>query len=274
MSIINMANQELNNVKALQSKMKRLLSGDPEVTLLGRKNAKGYVEFFLYYKATGERVYINRESQGLILKMLRNKYGEESLKVLKNNQLLLEYFIANYQEFDPVHILEGLPKSYQYAQDFCKDKGLFQIPESGKERFRGSEKTSSENDLIHSTSFGLKTRSKGEAMIGETLFHYTTLRFFYEKKLTLLNEFGQPVDVYPDFTIIHPLEGLFFWEHKGMMSDSEYVKRDQWKMDLYFRNGIYVPKNLIVTCDSPKGGTDMNSIAKLVRGYFGGFLNS
>jgi hypothetical protein len=35
---------------------------------------------------------------------------------------------------------------------------------------------------------------------------------------------------------------------------------------LYFMNGIYQPVNLIVTCDGPDGGTDMEAIARIVKG--------
>ena len=62
---------------------------------------------------------------------------------------------------------------------------------------------------------------------------------------------------------------VVFWEQKGMMTDPDYAKNDQWKMELYFRNGIYVPKNLIVTCDGPDGSTDLQSVLKLIHGYFG-----
>ena len=274
MNIVEMAEQELNKVNNLQSKIHDLIDDDPGATLVGKRNTKGYLEFFLRSKKTGEMTYINQQSQGIILQMLQNKYGSEALKILANNQALLENFIDNYREYDPSEILEGLPKTYQYAQEFCREKGLFHNPAPGRERFHGSEKTSSESELIHSTSFGLRTRSKGEAMVGEILYHYTTVKFFYEKKLTLKDEFGRDVDVYPDYTIAHPFDGKIYWEIKGMMSDPEYVKRDQWKMDLYFRNGIYAPKNLIVTCDGPDGSTDMQSILKLVNGYFGGSLKS
>ena len=105
-------------------------------------------------------------------------------------------------------------------------------------------------------------------MIAELLYFYTDLEFYYEKKLTLTDPDGRPIPVYPDFTILLGLEGYLFWEHKGMMLNEDYLRADQRKMRVYFENGIFPPKNLIVTCDGPDGSTDMQSILKLIHGYF------
>ena len=269
MGIIESAERELRRVTSLHSKLKNLIVDETDSILIGKENNRGNYEFFLQSKSTGKRVYIKKEDHGLILQLLQHRYGLESTKILENNLVLLETLLTHYQEYDPIQILRSLPKTYQYAQEFCKQKGLFQEPLPGKTRFGHSEKTNSATELKHTTTFGLKTRSKGEAMISEALFHYTNVTFYYEKKLTLLDSSWREVDVYPDFTIIQSQEEAIYWENKGMLSDPEYVKMDQRKMELYFQNGIYAPKNLIVTCDGPDGSTDLQSIMKLIDGYFG-----
>ena len=269
MMLTERVQRELNNNQALQAKMKTLIH-DEEDILIGRRSTDGQPEFVRQSKKTGKRTYINKQEQEWILQQLQSRFGSVSLKILEKNQALLETLLDNYQEYDPVRIMQTLPKTYQYAQEYCMKNGLLQPPSSSRIRFKGSEKPFSDQDLKHTTTFGLNVRSKGEALIAEVLYYYTELVFFYEKKLTLKDEFGRPVDVYPDFTIIQPQEDPVFWEHKGMMSDPEYMKMDQWKMNLYFQNGIYMPKNLIITCDGPDGSTDMQSFVKLINGYFGG----
>lgn len=79
-------------------------------------------------------------------------------------------------------------------------------------------------------------------------------------------EDGEVVYVYPDFTIDLGNGRFIYWEHKGMMGDYQYAESDMRKTRLYFMNGIYQPVNLIVTCDGPDGGTDMEAIARIVKG--------
>lgn len=57
-----------------------------------------------------------------------------------------------------------------------------------------------------------------------------------------------------------------YWEHKGMYGDEKYFEHDQRKMQLYYRSGIYEPKNLIVTMDGPDGSIDIERIKMIVYG--------
>ena len=269
MNLSELAYQEKRKMEMLQAKMRGLRIGDDGNMLIGKRRSNGGMEFYTKRKGSGQRKYIDRESQEIIPMLLRDRFATESLKILERNDKALAAFLAAYQEFDPENVMSGLPKTYQYAREFCEKNGLILPSAQGKNRFRESEKTSSPLELKHSTTFGLRVRSKGEAMIAEALYHYTDLEFCYEKRLVLIDENGQEVDAYPDFTIFQRPQEVVFWEQKGMMNDLEYVRNDQRKMELYFRNGIYVPKNLIVTCDGPDGSTDLQSVLKLIRGYFG-----
>ena len=269
MNLSELAYQEKRKMEMLQAKMRGLRIGDDGNMLIGKRRSNGGMEFYIKRKGSSQRKYIDRESQEMIPMLLRDRFASESLKVLEKNDKALAAFLADYQEFDPEIVMSGLPKTYQYAREFCEKNGLILPSAQRKNRFRESEKTSSPLELKHSTTFGLRVRSKGEAMIAEALYHYTDLEFCYEKRLVLIDENGQEVDAYPDFTIFQRPQEVVFWEQKGMMNDPEYVRNDQRKMELYFRNGIYVPKNLIVTCDGPDGSTDLQSVLKLIRGYFG-----
>ena len=96
-----------------------------------------------------------------------------------------------------------------------------------------SEKPSRREELKHTTSFGLLTRSKNEALIAE-LLHAAGIEFYYEKRLQIVDEQGKIQVIYPDFTIILADGSVIYWEHKGMMADPGYEEMDRKRMRLYF----------------------------------------
>lgn len=53
---------------------------------------------------------------------------------------------------------------------------------------------------------------------------------------------------------------------KGRLDDRNYMLRDLKKTQLYFRNGIFEPHNLIVTTDGPDNMTDMEAISRIING--------
>ena len=122
-----------------------------------------------------------------------------------------------------------------------------------------------QEELIYLTSAGIYVRSKGEAIIIDVLWQ-RHIPFYYEKKLILFDEKGQKVVVYPDITILLSQRELLLWEHNGMLSNEEYRRRNNRKMELYFLNGFYQPKNLIVTADGPNGEFSIPDIYRIVDG--------
>lgn len=136
-----------------------------------------------------------------------------------------------------------------------------------------------EKNLIHQASDGQMVRSKSELLVYQRLLE-KGLTPSYEREL-IFNE----VEKLPDFTIEHPDTGeTYFWEHCGMMHDSEYVERWHKKLEWYAANEI-LPweagggKNgkLIVTEDALKklddgsirGALSIQDIDDIIQQVFG-----
>lgn len=271
MNLNDLAQRELERTKSLKGKMESLVVDMGPGSLIGKIRTDGNYQFYRYTNENGDGklFYLNRDFQDVVRQYLQNRFALDSMKRLDMNQKGLEAFIRAYREYDPNEIIKGFSKTYSYAWDFCEKRGLLVGNDQGAIRFKSSEKTDDADELKISTSFGLKVRSKGEALIAEALYYNTDEIFCYEKELQLTDEFGRSVKVYPDFTILQKTGGTIYWEHKGMMGDAGYVRKDQRKMELYFRNDIHAPKNLIITCDGPDGSLDMQAVMKLIQGYFG-----
>lgn len=117
----------------------------------------------------------------------------------------------DYHLFDPLDIIENLPKACQdfdlvtsiNFSDLCDsdaDEWPQQPSKIGKPLYA--------EGLVHSTSKGMKVRSKSEALIA-MLLDMNGIEYRYEAPLTLGDH-----TFYPDFAIMRPSDRkLFYWEH-------------------------------------------------------------
>lgn len=77
------------------------------------------------------------------------------------------------------------------------------------------------------------------------------------------------VVLYPDFTIRHPKTGeIFYWEHFGLMDDSNYCKNVLSKLQIYISNGIIPTIQLITTYETKDHPLNMEQVEKIVKQYF------
>lgn len=111
----------------------------------------------------------------------------------------------------------------------------------------------------HTTSRGLKVRSKTEVLIAEKLYEFK-LPFHYEEVLHI----GEKT-VVPDFTVRVRGGKRFYWEHCGLMNNEDYKWRHKKKLELYEAAGIVPWKNLIVTYDNDEGSINLAVIESEIR---------
>ena len=106
-------------------------------------------------------------------------------------------------------------------------------------------------------------RSKSEAMIAMMLKQYK-IPYRYECQLIL-----DDMEIYPDFIIRHPKTGeLFYWEHFGMIDNSEYAKKMISKMQTYISNNIFPGINLITTYETHDHPLTPEMVEMLIMYFF------
>lgn len=114
-------------------------------------------------------------------------------------------------------------------------------------------------EKIHTTSRGLKVRSKSELIICEIFYKYG-IEFRYEEVIYIN---GKRLE--PDFIIRRRSDGkIFYWEHCGMMELPKYRKRYYEKRDLYEFCDIVPWDNMIFTYDKD-GSIDSEYIEAIVK---------
>ena len=115
---------------------------------------------------------------------------------------------------------------------------------------------------IHKTISGHLVRSKSEAII-DTFLYMNRIPFRYECSLHL----GE-ITLYPDFTILHPLTGtIFYWEHFGLIDQSDYRDHTAAKLQHYISHGIIPTSNLIITCETKGHPLSPELVEKMVKLY-------
>ena len=251
MNFLDIVKSELKFQKHLLRQFNALRRIKDDGQLFCKRTRNGYTNYYIKEKTGGQKQYVRKKSEKEMRRvcMLQAKgLGTFAAERIEKNIKLLNQLIKGYQRVDAESILRDIPEPFKGEQ---LAKGL-RFHMNRHRPFPQSEKPIRREDLKHSTSFGLWTRSKNEAMTAEILYA-AGVEFYYERKLILVDRWGKKHVIYPDFTIILADGTVIYWEHKGMLDNQEYVESDNERMQLYYINGIYQPHNLIVTGDGPNG---------------------
>ena len=260
----NYLKEELHREAAALEKIKSDLKINPESVLLSTKGS-----FYYYTKdecgKPGKRHYLRRGDTDTLRHITSLRYLKVKAEFLAHNIDVLENALKNVFDYDDAAIIDALPKTYASAIELMRSASYDKVFQSQNPKKR--------EDLVVTTSTGVKVRTKGELALYETLNDYG-LKIFYEKKLVLTDRRPLPdgsfeavsVDVYPDFTIVLPDGSEIYWELCGMFDKDSYRSKQYLKFKLYYDNGIYMPKNLIVTMEDPNKPLDIQAIRRIIAG--------
>lgn len=199
----------------------------------------------------------------LIRKLARKEYLKTSTAMLSDEITRLEDFLKNSKPPDVRNILEAMPKRFRMINKELFFSKMADVDEWLKADYEINQYKIHEK--IHTTSRGLKVRSKSELLIAEKLDYYC-IPYRYEQMI-----YFERYSFSPDFTI-WTTNGIIYWEHCGLMSDPEYKKSNQWKLRMYDKMDIVPWKNLIVTYDTDDGGINAGIIDAEIRNRILPFL--
>lgn len=224
-----------------------------------RRNGN-YTKWFNH--CDGRIEYISKKQSGLAQQLAVRKYKTMLLKELQLEKRAIDAYVncMEKKSFAASDLLKddaGIkPLLDEYFSLHHPDIAAW-LQESYEKNMTHSE------HCIHKTVAGFKARSKSEALIVSRLF-LNHIPFRYECALHL----GEIV-VYPDFTILHPVtKEIYYYEHFGMMDNSEYAHAAYKKLELYSGHGIIPSINLLATFETKKHPLDYEQINKLIENYF------
>ena len=245
------------------------------------KIKRGIPRFFIRKKNEKKQLYIGQPNFAVLKDMYQKQLNAETAKILKKNIYVMQKMVKRLHDYDADSVVERLPAAYIKLSYVLENNAIDEeypdnvVPSNawiskaaGKSSVVQSENTKDRKGLKHRTSFDLMVRSKNEMLIAEGVYA-SGLEFRYEKRLELVTENcdGYNTDpLYPDFTIKLKDGSLVYWEHLGMMDKPEYQKDNYERLKMYLANGIYPPKNLILTFDGENMPFDNSAIWRIIEG--------
>ena len=115
----------------------------------------------------------------------------------------------------------------------------------------------------HFTMKQERVRSKSEVLIANALAR-AGIPYKYECPL----ELSRHVIVYPDFTILRLRDRkIIYWEHFGLIDDTEYRTHAVKKVLSYQENGIFPGDNLIISMESLHVPLNEYTIKQMIKHY-------
>lgn len=233
------------------SLIKRRIDKYPQGYLkINKKNGEFY--YRIVSNITGERRYIRKENINEAKLIAQRDYDNEYLKYAEKEinelrkQLKNDYSSKARNCYSSLHpgrkcLVEPLEVSDE--EYINKWMSISYVPKGFNE----------DDNKEYYTENGERVRSKSEVIIANTLYRMN-IPYKYECPLKLDNTI-----VYPDFTILDVNDRCEkYFEHFGMMGDSDYVSNMMLKINTYERNGIFLGDKLICTFESTKRPLNLN----------------
>lgn len=215
--------EELNRIYQRQMLLNKNMKTFPEGRL-EKRAVRNHIEFYLHTYKNGVRKakYLSVEKDRELIEVLWNK--AEKLPEIKAEL-----------KFTSSVIRRLVPVAREMLKYFSMPDQILPPIASQKQEYR--------NELTIKTNRGEMVRSKSEKIIADALYSLN-LDYRYEAAIKL-----NGMTLYPDFTVINPLNGqTYYWEHLGLSTD-KYLQDWAFKKRIYNENNIAESKNLIVTTE-------------------------
>ena len=223
------------------------LAGSPTGSLVRVKRGKGYM-IFRVYSEQGKRVRkVITQNEEMINALARKVYLKAEADILQRDIEAASAFLQIFEEpvFD--NIIRHIPERFLQYKLTEDDTDSWATQPYRQSTYMPERK-------VHTTSRGLRVRSKSELLIAEKLYEHG-IPFRYEQILTI-----DGIDYAPDFTLMRADGTLVYWEHCGLTSSRGYMRRHWQKMQVYAEAGITPWNNLIVTYDDENGLLDLRTV--------------
>ena len=261
MNYLEITRDDMQTQKTLLYIYESALETLPKGRLHCKKKYNG-LQYYLWDEEEKVQKYIRKADHGLVFELKYRHMLEEAIRTIKQNLDVQERVLKKYLEYDPRSLMRRLPDVYQDMPHLLYHP---EFQDQNRENKQSYELNYKKQELMQQSTFGMRFRSKTEAVIGE-LVHVVKIPFLYEAKLILRTEDGNTKTYYPDFTFLPPGRGELYWDHLGRMDLEGYRKKAFKKIEDYHYNDILVPNNLILTMDDKEGGLDIGGIQRIITG--------
>jgi len=261
--MVQLNQEKLRCEKILKTVRKRLVNA-PVGMLRITKNGEGYLQYYVRNSSlerSGQ--YLRKENHELARRLAQKEYDEAlqeyAVDMLKQVNELLE--LMESRSLDQVY--DGFPLDYKHLIHPIRPTDQMALEEWMSFEYSGLPFNPGGPEYY--TSTGERMRSKSEVLLAERLHSYG-IPYRYECPL-YLEGMGT---IYPDFTILDLQNRReLYWEHFGMLDDSEYLYKANKKINAYILNDIFPGDRLIMTGETGQQPLNTLVVDRLLEHYFG-----
>ena len=200
-----------------------------------------------FHKMKGGNVlgtYIPKKNIALAQTLAQKDYERKVLRSIEQEVKAIEKYLSSISKTTAEDVYESLHVERQKLIHPIRETDEQFVRSWEEFAFQGNEIEESVPVLL--TEKGERVRSKSEMIIADLLYS-EGIPYRYEYPL-YLDGYGK---VYPDFTILNiPKRKEMYWEHLGMMDDTNYVEKALRKIACYEKSGIVIGDNLILTWET------------------------
>ena len=255
----------LTEVKQAISVASKSLSSAPD-GFLRTRCVGGVVRYFRRERGETEGRYLGKCCEKEIRQLEEKAYYTQLLETAQKQEAALEKIKA---------ILDKMPDYKAVFLNIMPEKrhliGPYEYvrPEQ-TEVVRFFEKKPVSDELKLVTQNGEHVRSKSELIIADRL-KANGIPYFYEDPLIMAEEgYGLRPCLYwhPDFRVQNIRTGRqYYWEHLGMLDNTDYCAKSQNKLELYAKYGYFPGENLIITSESSGHSLNLDYVDCLIEKY-------
>lgn len=257
------------------SKLKKLLSDvEIENRVLSRQNSGKLIvrkshnsnQYFRVRK-NGEKngEYIPKKKEQLARNLAQKEYNQKISLEIKNEIIQLEKFLNKWNDSSMENVLEKMHEAKQQLVN-----PIFKPDEQFVKEWLSvvyTPKSFAEKTPVLLTAKGERVRSKSEVIIADTLTRMN-IPYRYEFPLKVKVNWGNKIYIFPDFCCLNVrLRKEFFWEHFGIMDETDYSRNAAEKLQIYQENNFFPGENLIFTMESGKTPLSSKRVEQLVRKF-------
>ena len=233
--------KELDKLIKINTKNLAKFKNLPEYSVKA-STVRGCHQYYIVDKGTGNRKYAGKKQHKLIEKLIQRDYEVEVDKKLAKLRKKLDKFISSYDISEVDGLYANLPAAKKdIVEPIIEPNDI--LVQRWMDDNPGNQNTFPDKG-IYKTNRGEMVRSKSEKIIADALEKYN-IPYQYEPML----ELGYNI-VYPDFVILNMrTQKTLYWEHLGLLSDSEYAEKNFKKIQEYEKNGYILGRDLITTME-------------------------
>ncbi len=261
-NIIRILKQEQKRLEDIISRAEKGLSHAPDGNVLVKRYKKGIQFYYREDPKDRNGIYMPSAERKRAIALVQKAYDRKVLAAAKEQWKELAVFLS---KFDPDALMNVFEKESELRQKLLKP---YELPDKQfVEAWEAAEyerKPFPDNTPVHCTEREERVRSKSEVMIANAL-RKEKIPYRYECPLRLGNQM-----IHPDFTVLRVRDRKeIYWEHLGMMDDTEYRNTAFQRICMYEANGIFPGDQLIITFETYRMPLNAAVIQQMIRHYFG-----